>query len=125
MKITLAINIYNKEKWIESLLDSWISNLSGKNEYEIIIVFDDCQDKSVEIAEEYLRGCPYEHKFLFADDKFEIFCHNLALENATGDYVVFVQDDNWIYDKNWDTLLEQVLQRVDNVGVIGLLAGVR
>lgn len=125
MKITLAINIYNKEKWIESLLDSWISNLSKENEYEIIVVFDACRDRSAEIAEAYLSKCPYEYKFFYADDKYEIFCHNLALENATGDYIVFIQDDNWIYDKNWDTLLEQVLKRVDNVGVIGFLAGVR
>jgi glycosyltransferase involved in cell wall biosynthesis len=123
VKITLAINIFNKEKWIESLLDSWVSHLSGKNDCEIIVVFDACRDRSEEIAGAYLSRQPYEYKFFHADDKFEIYCHNLALENATGDYIVFIQDDNWIYDKDWDALLEQVLRRVDNVGVIGFLAG--
>ena len=125
MKITLAITIYNKEEWIESLLDSWISNLSGKNEYEVIIVFDDCRDRSEAIAEDYLVRHPIEHKFLHADDKFEIFCNNLALDNATGDYIIFIQDDNWMYDRNWDITLEQVINKVDNVGVIGFLAGLR
>lgn len=125
MKLTLAFDIFNKEKWIESLLDSWISNLSGKHEYEIIVVFDACKDRSVEIAEAYLQKRTYAHKFLFADDKFEIFCNNLALEHATGDYIVFIQDDNWMHDRQWDDLLFQVVEPVPNLGVIGLLAGLR
>jgi len=123
MKITLAFDIYNKEKWIESLLDSWISNLSGKNEYEIIIVFDDCKDRSYEIVSNYFKNCPHEHLALFADNKYEIYCNNLALEKATGDYIIFIQDDNWIYDKNWDLLISRIIDRIKNIGVMGFLAG--
>lgn len=123
MKFSLAFDIYNKEKWIESLLHSWISNLSGKNEYEIIIVFDDCRDRSYEITSNYFKNCPHEHLALFADNKYEIYCNNLALEKATGDYIIFIQDDNWIYDKNWDLLLSRTIDRIENIGAIGLLAG--
>jgi glycosyltransferase involved in cell wall biosynthesis len=125
MRLTLAFHIYNKERWIESVLKSWISNLSGKNEYEIIIVFDGCKDRSKEIAESYLNKLSYEYKFLFADNKFEVFCNNLALQEATGDYIVFIQDDNWMYDKEWDIVLEQVLEKIPNIGVIGFLAGLK
>lgn len=123
MKFSLAFDIYNKEKWIKSLLNSWISNLSGQNEYEIIVVFDDCRDRSYEIANNYLKNCSYEHLALFADNKYEIYCNNLALEKATGDYIIFIQDDNWIYDKNWDLLLQKTIGRIENIGVIGFLAG--
>lgn len=34
MKLTLAFQVYNKEESIESVVDSWISNLSGQNECE-------------------------------------------------------------------------------------------
>lgn len=125
MKITLAYDIYNKEKWIESLLDSWISRLSGKNEYEIILVFDDCKDNSVNIAKSYLENLPYEYQILFADDKFEIFCNNLALENSTGDFVLFIQDDNWMYDNCWDYTISEIIKLVPNIGCIGLLAGIK
>ena len=123
MKFTLAYGIYNKGQWIESLLDSWISNLSGENEYEIIMVFDDCRDDSEIKSRRYLQQHPYEYKFLYADDRFELFCNNLALENATGDYIIFIQDDNWIHDKDWDLLLSQVVERVPDLGAIALLAG--
>jgi len=125
MKLTLAFQVYNKEEWIESVMESWLSNLSGRNECEVIVVFDDCKDRSVEILHRYLRDKKQEYMFLFADDRYEIFCNNLALKYASGDYIVFIQDDNWIYDENWDLLLEEVLDRVDNAGAVGLLAGVR
>jgi len=125
MKITLALDIYNKEQWIESLLDSWVSNLSGANEYEIIIVFDDCRDRSAEIAESYLKRWPYKRKLLFADNKFEIFCNNLALKHVSGDYTGFIQDDNWMYESNWDLLLRHIIQRVPNVGAIGFLGALK
>ena len=125
MKLTLAFQVYNKEEYIESVMDSWISNLSGQNEYEVIIVFDDCKDRSIEIVNRYLKAKKFKYMFLFADDRYEIFCNNLALKYASGDYVVFIQDDNWIYDEDWDLLLVEALRRVDNVGAVGLLAGVQ
>lgn len=125
MKLTLAFDIYNKERWLVSLLDSWLSNLSGKNEYEFIVVFDDLHDKSKQIADERFKNYGYSYLSLSADDKYEIFCNNLALQHATGDYIIFIQDDNWIYDKNWDLLLCQVVDRVQNLGAVGLLAGLK
>jgi glycosyltransferase involved in cell wall biosynthesis len=88
-------------------------------------VFDACKDRSLEIAEAYLKKCPYEHKFLFADDRFEIFCNNLALEYANGEYIIFIQDDNWMFDKNWDEMLVQVIENTKDIGAIGLLAGLK
>lgn len=123
MKITLAFDIYNKEKWLASLLNSWLSNLSGKNEYEFILVFDDLYDKSKQIADKQFENYGYSYSALFADDKYEIFCNNLALQHATGNYIIFIQDDNWMFDKNWDLTLTETITRISNLGAIGLCAG--
>ena len=125
MKLTLAFDIYNKEKWIASLLNSWLSNLSGKNEYEFIVVFDDLKDKSKEIADKKFREYKYSYLSLFASNKYEIFCDNLAFAHATGEYIIFIQDDNWIYDKNWDSTLTEIIAKIPNLGVIGFLSGLR
>ena len=125
MKLTLAFDIYNKEKWIASLLDSWLSNLSGKNKYEFIVVFDDLRDESKKIADKKFREYKYLYLSLFAENKYEIFCNNLALQHATGDYIIFIQDDNWIHDKNWDITLTKTITKIPNLGVIGFLSGLR
>jgi len=125
MKLTLAFQVYNKEESIKSVMDSWVCNLSGRNECEIIVVFDDCKDASVDILHKYLRDKKQDYMFLFADDRYEIFCNNLALKHASGDYIIFIQDDNWIYDENWDLLLAEAIGRVDNLGAVAFLAGVQ
>lgn len=124
MKITLAFTIYNKENWVDSILRSWIENAFDKSNLEIIIVFDDLKDQSELIAKRTLESLNVYFKFLYANDKHEIFCNRLALESSSGDYIIFIQDDNWIYDKNWDTTLLRTLNYYDrNEGVISFLAG--
>jgi len=126
MKYTLAFTIYNKEKWVESILDSWLENATNINEIEVIIVFDDLKDNSKLIAERCLSKYNITSKFLYADDKHEIFCNNLALENASGDYIIFIQDDNWIYDKNWDGILTDIFNdKKMKIGAVALLAGAK
>ena len=65
MKITLAITIYNKEKWVKSILESWIQNVSNKEKLEVVIVFDDLKDASEKIARQYLEEVNVAYKFLY------------------------------------------------------------
>lgn len=125
MTITLAFTIYNKENWVISILESWIENASDKSNLEIIIVFDDLKDNSKVNAKKYLDEAGVKYKFLHANDKHEIFCNNLALEHATGDYIIFIQDDNWIYDKGWDVTIHNIIREQNKVGAIALLAGAK
>lgn len=125
MRFTLAFDIYNKEKTIGELLNSWLSNLSNENEYEFIVVFDDLRDKSKEITDSLFKAHGYNYLPLFADNKYEIYCNNLALKNATGEYIIFIQDDNYIYDKNWDLFLSEIIKCIPNLGAIGFLSGLK
>ena len=124
-KYSLIFTVFNKEHWIESILCSWLDNCFEKNEIEVIIVFDDCSDQSEKIARDTLNKYNVSYSFLFADDKREIFCNNLALEIAVGERVIFIQDDNWIYDKNWDKTLNTIYYNFGNIGAIGLLSGIK
>ena len=123
MKLTLAFSIYNKGHWLEGMMDSWLSRLSGAFEYEVIVVLDACVDDSQEAAIRSLDkwGLPYQ--IHTADDMYEIYCNQLALTHATGNWIIFIQDDNWMYDMFWDAILKDVILRTPQVGVIGLLAG--
>lgn len=125
MKLTLAFDIYNKAEWIANLLHSWLATLSGEHEIEAILVFDACRDDSPQIAQDVLECYNVAYSFIYADDIYEIRCNNLALKRAQGDVIVFIQDDNWMHDQNWDATLLEAMDRVEYVGVVGLLAGLR
>ncbi|MFA4973738.1 MAG: glycosyltransferase [bacterium] len=124
MKITLAFDIFNKEDSIAAVLQSWLATTSGKHDIEVIAVYDACVDTSRTIAEEVVRDAGVAYQGLETDDVFEIKANNAALKVATGDLIVFVQDDNLMWDRNWDALLARIAA-LPRTGAMGLLAGLK
>ena len=93
-KISIIIPIYNVEKYLARCLDSVI-NQTYKN-LEIICVNDCSPDNSTKILEEYSEK----------DDRIRILnrekngglsaARNSGLEVATGEYIYFLDSDDWI-----------------------------
>lgn len=132
MKITIALDCFNKESTIADVVRSWVSTLSGQHEVELMVCFDALNDHSdFEVSSLMWEFPNVAYKALYADDVFEIKADNMMLAEATGDVIVFVQDDNFQYDANWDDTLAKVYQwaEIPNpthlIGAISLLSGVR
>ncbi len=93
-KVTVIIPIYNVEEYLSRCLDSVI-NQTYKN-LEIICVNDCSPDNSAKILEDYSKK----------DNRIKIInrekngglsaARNSGLEVATGDYVYFIDSDDWI-----------------------------
>lgn len=94
IKVSVLVAIYNIElfigKCVRSILDQTYSNL------EIILVDDCSTDKSGQICDQYA----------LADNRVQVIHHrknerlpgvrNTGLDHSTGDYVVFVDGDDWL-----------------------------
>lgn len=93
-KISIIIPVYNVEKYLAECLDSCI-NQTLKN-IEIICVDDASPDNSIKILEEYqakdLRIKIIRHE----KNKNLGGARNTGLANATGEYVWFVDSDDYI-----------------------------
>jgi GT2 family glycosyltransferase len=127
MKFTLAFGIHNKATWLAELMTSWLDRLTNRHRYEVIVVCDACTDESASIACHTMKAYPHiDYIPLETDDIFEIAVNNVALQHAAeaSDLILFIQDDNWMHDIEWDRTLAQVIQASEHVGAIGLLAGV-
>lgn len=126
MKLTLALDIFNKEATIESVVRSWLDTLSGKHDIEVIAVFDALHDCSDLTVGKLMKNYPtVAYRSLYTPDVFEIKANNAALALATGDVIVFVQDDNSMYDRHWDDTLAAIWQQSPDTGTVSLLSGVR
>lgn len=101
MKYSIIIPVYNVEKYIRKCLES-IYNQTYSN-YEVIIVDDGSEDNSKLVIDEYIKK----------DNRFK--CHNkdngglsdarnYGLKYVTGDYILFVDSDDYIDDN----LLEEL-----------------
>ncbi len=96
MKVSIICPCYNSEKYIKQTIDSIFAQ--SEQDFEILIVDDNSRDKSVEIIESYKDK--KIRLFKNTENKGAAYCRNLALVNATGEYIAFLDsDDLWARDK--------------------------
>lgn len=95
IKLSLVIPMYNVELYIEKCLNSCINQDLSSNEYEIIIVNDGSKDTSLSRAEAIAR----KHnniKIISQENGGLSSARNTGLKNAKGEYIWFIDSDDWI-----------------------------
>lgn len=106
-KVSVIVPVYNVEQYVAKCLDS-IINQTYKN-LEIICVDDGSTDKSGYICDEYAKK----------DSRIKVFhkangglasARNAALTHVTGDYIGFVDSDDWIEPEMYETLVHNLEQ---------------
>lgn len=94
IKVSVIIPVYNVEKYLKQCLDSVI-NQTFKN-IEIIIVNDCSPDNSSQIIKEYQQK---DNRIVLIDLKQNVglgFARNEGIKVAKGDYVTFIDSDDWV-----------------------------
>ena len=115
MKFSVVIPLYNKApyvaKAIQSILDQTFT------EYELIVVDDGSRDESYEIAKKSIEGHANCH-MVKQENAGVSAARNKGVEVSTGDYLCFLDADDW-----WGpTFLEEMKQLVEafpDAGVYG------
>lgn len=96
MKLSIVIPIYNVERYIEKCLKSCVNqDIELGKDYEIICVNDGTMDKSADIA----RQIASDHVGVTVIDQENqglSVARNTGLKYANGDYVWFVDSDDYI-----------------------------
>lgn len=107
-KISVIIPVYNIENYIEKCIQSVLSQTL--NDIEIIVINDGTLDNSMKKIEKYrdkLIIINQENQGLSA-------ARNTGLKYATGEYVFFLDSDDWIKD----TYLEKFYKKTNNSDVV-------
>lgn len=98
MKVSIIIPIYNAAPYIEKCLDS-IRIQTFKGQIECLLI-DDCgNDDSVTICEDYINrhGLMSSFQILHHDhNRGAAAARNTGIREAKGDYLMFVDSDDWI-----------------------------
>lgn len=92
IKITIIIPVYNVELYIKKCLES-ILNQSYQN-LEIILVNDGTEDKSMEVIIQYQND--ERLKIIEQKNMGLSAARNTGLKYATGEYIMFVDSDDWL-----------------------------
>lgn len=115
-KISIIIPVYNVEKYISRCLDSILNN-SYKN-IEIILVNDGSKDNSQNVINEYKSKYPNIINSVEQENKGPAEARNNALNIATGEYVMFIDSDDFIEKEYIETYVSQ-LEEADYDMVLG------
>lgn len=91
--VSIIIPIYNMEAFLAECLDSVLAQTYPH--LEILCVNDGSRDRSQEILEDYARRDP-RIKPIVKENGGLSSARNRGLEDATGEYVMFLDSDDWL-----------------------------
>lgn len=102
-KISVIIPIFNSVNWLSRCLNSILNN-SYEN-LEIICINDGSTDNSLDLLRDYEKK---DNRIIVVDQPNAgvSAARNKGLEIATGEYISFVDSDDWIHPQHFEQLLK-------------------
>ena len=97
IKISIIIPVYNTEFYLNKCLDSVIKQ--DIEDFEIICVNDGSTDNSIKILKKYSR-IDQRIKIISQKNQGVSVARNKALDVAKGEYVMFVDSDDWLEENS-------------------------
>lgn len=104
-KISIIVPVYNVQDYLEKCLDSILNQTF--TEFEVILVDDGSQDASPSICDEYAIK-DSRIKVIHQDNKGVSHARNRGLNLATGDYIGFVDPDDYIDERMYEFLVHKI-----------------
>ena len=97
-KLSIVALVYNLEEYLPRCLDALVNQTL--KEIEILCVDDGSTDSAPQIIEEYKLKYPDKIKVFHKENGGEFTTRNYGLERATGEYITFVDTDDYV-DLHW------------------------
>ena len=114
--ISVIIPIYNVEKYLPKCLDSVINN-SYKN-LEIICIDDGSPDNCGVILDKYSEK-DKRIEVIHQENQGVAAARNNGISIARGDYIAFIDPDDWIHPQYFEILLRCMKKRNADIAVCG------
>ena len=117
MKLSIIVPFYNVEKFLSDCLES-IVKLTGF-EREIILINDGSSDSSLKIAKEYMKryniGKKPEIILVEQENKGVAIARNEGIRRSTGEYIYFLDSDDWIETSSFNSLVLKFFEENDRL----------
>ena len=110
MKLSIIVPVYNAEKWLRRCVESLLNQDIDKGEYEILLVDDGSTDGSLALA----------HQLAAEAGNIRVFtqpnagpgaARNRGIDNAKGDYLMFVDADDYIKPNSLAPILDLAINK--------------
>lgn len=112
--VSVLLSIYKVEKYLGECLDSILAQ--SYTNLEIVCVNNGSPDKCGEILEKYAKKDKRIKVITLKENRMLCGGRNAALDNATGEFICFVDPDDWIEKDHIKSMVETVLVEKDPDG---------
>ena len=112
--ISIVIPVYNAEKYLEQCLYS-IKNQTYKN-FEVILVNDGSIDHSESICMDFVK-VDTRFKYFIKVNEGASSARNFGLDNVTGDYITFIDADDWVDENHLEVLINNIKENNSDMAV--------
>ena len=117
-KISIIIPVYNAEDTIERCINSILKQ--KYSDYEIILINDGSKDNSEKIILSYAEK-NNSIKYISKENSGVADTRNYGIEKATGDYIIFVDSDDYVKDTIFTDISEYLDKGVELIKWKGVL----
>ncbi len=112
MLISTVIPVYNASKYLYKCLDSLINARAIGMENEILLINDGSTDDSLVVCEKYAAQYSFV-KVFNQKNQGPSAARNLGIKQAIGQYLTFVDSDDFVSDSYYKTIRENLSPEVD------------
>ena len=116
-KISVIIPIYNVERYLRKCIDSILAQTYRK--LEIILVDDGSPDMCPQICDEY-KARDERIRVIHKENGGLSSARNSGLDICTGDYIGFVDSDDWVASTMYEDLLNSISKYKSDIAFCGI-----
>jgi len=121
--ISIVMPVHNQESIIDRILTGIYKN-SSENVKELIIILDGCTDntqsKTIQFLEENNKNNRFDVKVFVTPNIFEVKSCNIGFKQSVYPWIINIQDDIEIIEKDFDQRLMKPFLKMNNLlGVTG------
>lgn len=106
-KISVIVPVYNTEKYLDKCLNSLAKQTL--KDIEILVINDGSPDNSEEIIKKYEKEYPEIIKYYLKPNGGLSDARNYGIEKATGDYIGFVDSDDYVEKDMFEKLYSKAI----------------
>ena len=114
--ISIVLLTFNGEKYLEQCLDSVVEQDTGMDQIEVVIIDDVSSDSTLYILEKYRKRYSQNIRIIprkVHSSEAKETNRNIGVNEASGEYILFLDQDDWYSQGTFRILLEFVIKYSD------------
>ena len=121
IRLSIIVPVYNAEKYLDDCILSLLNQDLPEDEYEIIFVNDGSNDNSVQVIEKYMENHPCI-RLISQQNAGVSSARNNGIRLAKGEYIGFVDSDDYIDSDMYRNMLSLAEKEVSDVCMCGFFS---